>query len=295
MKRRITPILLIIYFVLSSFLISCNYSTKDNAETNNSIKDTRILQVHFIDVGQGDSILLQINGYTVLIDAGPNSSSSELLTYLDNNGIKNIDYVIATHPDEDHIGGMDEIIKNYEIGSFYAPKLTKDTDTFKNMVNALKSKGLKINVANEDIALNLGEDVEFDFLAPIEEKYEESNNYSIVAKLVYKESSMLFMGDAENLVEAQILRDKIDVDTDVIKIGHHGSNSSSSTEFLNEVSPDYAIISCGKNNKYKHPHKETINKLVKAKTEIYRTDLLGTIIISSDGTDITTTTMDQAR
>ncbi|WP_139904644.1 ComEC/Rec2 family competence protein [Clostridium thermarum] len=295
MKRRLFLKFIILVLIFWRFFTSCNYSTNDNMETNNSIEKNDILRVHFIDVGQGDSTLLQVNGFNVLIDAGPNSASHKLLPYLKGNNVENIDYVIATHPDEDHIGGMDEVIKNFNIGILYAPKLTKDTDTFISMVKALKSKGLKINVALDDIALNLGEDIILNFLAPIEENYEEVNNYSVVTKLTYKNISMLFMGDAENLVEAQLLRDKVDIDTDVIKIGHHGSSSSTSDDFLRVVSPEYAIISCGKNNRYKHPHKETINKLENAKVGIYRTDLLGTIIISSDGNNITTTTMDQAK
>jgi competence protein ComEC len=292
MKKRLTPLFITFILIIHSILISCNYITKDMEETNTSSKDPKTLKVHFIDVGQGDSILIEINGYTVLIDAGPNSSASNLKSYLDKSKVTNIDYIIATHPHEDHIGGMDEIIKAYSIGSFYAPKVTSDTNAFKAMVEELKKKGLKINVATKDLSLDLGNNVSFEILSPIEAKYEEVNNYSVVTKLTYKDTSFLFMGDAENLVESQILRDKVDVDADILKIGHHGSSSSTSSSFLKEVSPDFAIISLGKNNKYGHPHKETMEKLTDAKADVYRTDEDGTIVITSDGLNIT---KDQAK
>lgn len=292
MKRRLALVFLVVIILVHSLLISCNYSTKDSEKTYNSIKNPKTLKVHFINVGQGDSILIEVNGYTVLIDAGPNSSSSKLKAYLDKNAITKLDYIIATHPDEDHIGSMDDIIKNYEVGSFYAPKATKNTETFKSMVKELRNKDLKINVAAKGMALDLGDDVNFDVLSPIDKSYEDINNFSVVVKLIYGETSLLFMGDAENLVESQLMRDKVDIDSDVLKLGHHGSSSSTSSKFLKEVSPDFAIISVGKDNKYNHPHKETMDKLKKEKIQIYRTDVYGTVILSSDGSNIT---MDQAK
>lgn len=285
MKKRLLPLTLA--FISLILLISCNYITKDIHETNNSSKDPKILKVHFIDVGQGDSILIEVNNFTVLIDAGPNSSISALKNYLDSTSISRIDYVIATHPHEDHIGGIDEVLSSYEIGSFYAPKITSDTNAFKNMINELKKKNLKINVAKRDLTLDLGENVSFQILSPIEDKYEEVNNYSVVTKLKYKNISYLFMGDAESLVESELLRDNVDVTADVLKVGHHGSSSSTSTSFLKEVSPSYAIISLGANNKYGHPHKETLTKLMNLKNNLYRTDKDGTIVLSSDGYSIT--------
>ena len=265
------------------FFISCNYITNDNKKTNTSIKDSKQLKIHFIDVGQGDSTLIEINGYTLLIDAGPEASSKKLKNYLDKNGITKLDYVVATHPHEDHIGGMPEIIKNYKIDHFLGPKVTNNTDIFKNMVKELKSKSLKIQVLKKGDSLNLGENVEFNILAPIEDNYEDDNNYSVVAKLSYKDTSFLFMGDAETLVESQLLRDKTDVKADVLKVGHHGSTSSSSKAFLKAVSPQYAVIFCGKNNKFGHPHKETIEKLQQADIKYFRTDKDGNIVITSDG------------
>ncbi|SCN22307.1 ComEC family competence protein [Clostridium sp. N3C] len=284
MKKFIT-ILSIIMFLLI-YLTSCNSSAKDTFDINNSFKDEKVLKIHFIDVGQGDATLIELHGYNILIDAGPNSSARNLISYLKEINIKSIDYIIATHPDEDHIGGMDEVLRNFKVKILYAPKVIKNTEAFNSMIKELKNKNLKINVPYKDMKLDLGEESNLTFLTPIEYGGDNDNNLSLVAKINFKEISAIFMADCETEVERQLLKDSHTLEANIIKLGHHGSKSSTSTAFLKKVDPDYAIISCGKNNKYGHPHKETIDKLDNLNIKYFRTDIDGNITIRSDGFNI---------
>jgi competence protein ComEC len=264
-------------------LIGCSSSREDSNVT--SLKENAI-KVHYIDVGQGDSILIQVNNKNLLIDAGTTDSTDKLLSYLSKQNISRLDYVIATHPHEDHIGGMAAIIRKFKIGQFYAPRKTASTRTFENMINALKSKNLKINTAKEGVTIDLEKNAECVMLAPNSDNYDSTNNYSAVLKITYGNSNFLFMGDAEKLSEREILSKNLNVNCDMLKVGHHGSTSSSSPEFLDRVSPKIAVISCGKSNDYGHPHKPTIKALNNRKIQIYRTDIDGNIIFVSGGNDI---------
>jgi competence protein ComEC len=275
--------------VIPLFLTILTFSACSSSKNvqNNSIPDTKnIIKVNYIDVGQGDSELIQVNGKNILIDAGPNDSIDKLMNYLSKQNIKKLDYVIATHPDEDHIGGMSSVIKKYDIGEFYAPKKLTTTQTFENMVKALKTKDIKINPGKSGMSLDLGKNVICEMLAPNNDKYKDTNNYSIVIKITYGQSKFLFTGDAEKISEKEMLDKNLDLSSDVLKVGHHGSSSSSSKEFLDKVNPKIAIISCGKNNKYGHPHHETITELKNRKVQIYRTDVDGSIVLISDGKKI---------
>ncbi|AKA70799.1 ComEC/Rec2 family competence protein [Clostridium scatologenes] len=275
--------------IVSLFVIIFTFSACSDTKnvSNNPIKSNEnIIKVNYIDIGQGDSQLIQVNGKNLLIDAGPNESIDKLMNYLSKQNIKKLDYVIATHPDEDHIGGMSSVIKKYDIGEFYAPKKLTNTRTFENMVTALKSKNLKINAGKAGMNLNLGKNVTCQMLAPNNDKYKDTNNYSIVVKITYGESKFLFTGDAEKISETEMLSKNFDLSADVLKVGHHGSSSSSSKEFLDKVNPKIAIISCGKNNKYGHPHHEILTQLKNRKVQIYRTDVDGSIVLLSDGKKI---------
>lgn len=254
--------------------------------SENSSNSENIMKVSYIDVGQGDSILVQVNNKNLLIDAGPNDSTDKLISYLDKQNIKKLDYVVATHPHEDHIGGMDVVVDKYDIGEFYAPKKTANTRTFESMVKALKDKNLKITPAKAGISLDLGENVKCEMLAPNSTTYEEVNNYSAVIKITYGSSKFLFTGDAEKLSEEEILNKNYDVSADVLKVGHHGSSTSSSKAFLDKVSPKIAVISLGENNDYGHPHRETTNELKKRNIQVYRTDVDGSVVLISDGQKI---------
>lgn len=184
------------------------------------------------------------------------------------------------------LGGMSEVIKKYKIDNFYAPYVTTLTRSFKAMVSELKKKGLKINSAYQGVSLNLGNGVSCTMLAPNSTSYKNLNDYSAVIKITYENCSFLFMGDAQKLSEGEILRNDLDVSCDVIKIGHHGSSTSSSKEFLDMATPKVAVISCGKSNDYGHPHAATLNSLKTRNIDIYRTDVDGTVVITTDGKTI---------
>jgi len=179
---------------------------------------------------------------------------------------------------------MSSIIKKFPIGDFYAPKVTANTKTFEDMITALGDK--KIKIAKAGVAFNIGDKVEIEMLAPNNDKYKETNDYSAVVKLTYGDNKFLFMGDAEKLSEGEILSNNHNVASDVIKIGHHGSSTSSSKEFLDKVSPKIAVISSGKDNDYGHPHKNTLTELKNRNISIYRADIDGTIVLVSDGKKI---------
>ncbi|WP_333861259.1 ComEC/Rec2 family competence protein [Clostridium sp.] len=276
---------IIVLLISITFLISGCVDLK-SSQTSNSSTNSSEFVVHYIDIGQGDSELIQINNKNLLIDAGPTKNTNKLLSYLNSINIKKLDYVIATHPDEDHIGGMSTIIDTYPIGKFYAPKKTVTTRTFENMITELKSKNMKINVPTAGMHLDLDENTKAEIIAPNNNNYEDTNNYSIVLKISYGNTKFLFTGDAEKLSEKEILDKNYDISSNVLKVGHHGSSNSTSDEFLDKISPEIAIISCGENNKYGHPHKETLRKLKKRNIRIYRTDIDGTIILTSNGRDI---------
>lgn len=271
----------ILVLILFINLIGCNYNDTTAATYN---KDNLI--VHYLDVGQADSILIQINNKNLLIDGGNREDGDSIIKYLKKQGVEKLDYVVATHPHEDHIGGMAAVVKKFDIGKFYAPKKLSPTKTFENMVLALKEKNLKINEAKPGSSLNLGKNVECKILAPNSAEYDNLNNYSVVIKITYGNTKFLFNGDAHKLSEKEMLSKGYDLSADVLKVGHHGSSSSSSKEFLDKVNPKIAIISCGKNNDYGHPHKETLDELNKRKIKIYRTDKDGTIVLESDGKKI---------
>ncbi|KZL89793.1 ComEC/Rec2 family competence protein [Clostridium magnum] len=272
------------FFLIISSFVGC--SSSKTIDSSKDANNQHVMKVNYIDVGQGDSILVQVNGKNLLIDAGPNSSTDKLISYLNKQNIKKLDFVVATHPHEDHIGAMDTIINKYNIGEFYAPKKTTTTKTFESMVNALKSKNIKINAATAGVSLDLGKNVKCEMIAPNAPNYEDLNNYSAVIKITYGNSKFLFMGDAESLSEKEILNKNHDISSDVLKLGHHGSSSSSSKAFLDKVSPKIAIISCGKNNDYGHPHKETSTEMKKRNIQVYRTDIDGSIVLISDGKKI---------
>lgn len=242
------------------------------------------LKIHFIDVGQADCILIQTpSNKVMLIDAGNNEDSDTILSYIKSLKISKIDVLVGTHPHEDHIGSMDSVIKTFSIGKIYMPKVSSNTKTYEDVLSAIKAKALKITTATAGLKITLDSNLTIQMLSPNSAKYDDLNNYSPVIKLVYGSTSFLFTGDAETVSEKEILSKKYNVKADVLKVGHHGSNSSTSSTFLKAVSPKYAVISVGKDNDYGHPTAATLTKLSKANIQIFRTDLLSTIIATSDG------------
>lgn len=245
-------------------------------------------EVHFIDVGQADCILVRTaGGENMLIDAGNNADGDDVVEYLNNIGVSRIDYIIGTHPHEDHIGGMDNVINELDIGEVYMPNKQYTTKTFKDVLEAVSNKGLTIKTAKAGVTVFDSGGESAVMVAPNSESYKDLNNYSAVIKYTCGGVSFLFTGDAEELSEQEITAD---VSADVLKVGHHGSNSSTSEEFLRRVSPEYAVICVGEDNDYGHPHKETMERLAAAGVTVYRTDINGTIVMTTDGETIETRT-----
>ncbi|MDP4180229.1 MAG: ComEC/Rec2 family competence protein, partial [Bacillota bacterium] len=209
-----------------------------------------------------------------------------VVNYIKSLGFNNIDAVIGTHPHEDHIGGMDEVVDNFDIGSIYLPKKTTTTKTFKDLLNSIKNKNLKIKSAAAGVNIDLDPALKIQMFAPNSSDYKDLNNYSAVIKITYESTAFLLEGDAESISEHEMLEKGYNLKADVLKVGHHGSSSSTSEKFLEAVKPNYAVISLGADNEYGHPHRETLEKLSAAKVKVYRTDEQGTIIAQSDGSSI---------
>lgn len=244
------------------------------------------LTAHYIDVGQGDCEFIELpNNETMLIDAGDSGSGPEITAYIKNLGYDTINYLVATHPHADHIGGMSYVIKNLNIVHMYMPEKSTNTKTFENLLQTILDMNIKVEKAESGTVILNTENLKIDILAPDSEQYKNLNNYSAVIKIDYKNTSFLFMGDAEKEVEEKLPNKEIQ--TDVLKVGHHGSDTSSTAAFLEKVSPKYAVISCGKNNRYGHPDSITLQNLESVGSVILRTDLDGTIIIRSDGVLLT--------
>ncbi|RKO65726.1 MBL fold metallo-hydrolase [Desulfofundulus salinus] len=248
----------------------------------------RVLKVHFLDVGQADSILVQFpNGQSMLVDAGNNDDGPVVVSYLKSKGISRIDYLVATHPHEDHIGGMDNVIRSFNIGQVYMPRATTTTKTFEDVLLALKEKGLKISTAKAGVTMLDQGSLKVNFVAPCGSNYEDLNNWSAVTRIQYSSTAFLLAGDAEAQSEEEMLASGANLKADVLKVGHHGSHSSTMWAFLKAVAPKYAVIFVGAGNDYGHPHKETLAKLTNAGVQVYRTDRDGTVVFTSDGKNIT--------
>lgn len=263
-------------------------SASSEAESSESGNESAILgdktmTVHFIDVWQGDSIFIELpNGECMLIDAGERDYAGRVVSLIDCLGYTKIDYIVATHPHSDHIGGMQRVIESFEIGKIYMPEAVTDTATFINLLEAIDAKGCGITPVTAGLAVDFG-GASGVFVAPTS-IVENLNDCSAVFHLSYGEKSFLFTGDAESAEEATF---KGDVRCDVLKVGHHGSYTSSSDAFLKKAGAQIAVISCGEGNDYGHPHDAALNRLKKNGIEkIYRTDVSGTISIKTDGKNL---------
>lgn len=255
------------------------------AVTGDDVSQSGLL-VHFIDVGQGDSILIQQNDHSMLIDAGENDQGQTVVSYLKSQGIDHLDYIIGTHPHSDHIGGLDDVILAFETDRLFLPPVEHTTTTFEDVLDAAEEKGLSLTMPQVGDIWDLG-DASFTILSPNGDYGEDLNNWSIGIRLEYGENHFVLCGDAEAQAESDICSSGLPLKADVLKAGHHGSSTSTSDQFLDQVDPTWVVIQCGKDNFYGHPHKETLEKLEARGIDVLRTDLEGTIVAASNGTDIT--------
>lgn len=286
--------MIILLVVLIAFVYGKQYYDKTSYAFSDKSNEKEVLsksdlEIYFFDVGQADSILIKNNDDVVLIDAGNRSDGENLVKYIkDELNVDSFDMVVGTHPHEDHVGGMSYIVDSFDIKKLYLPDAISSSKYFEKLLDSIEKKNYEISIPEINQKISIGE-MNFEVLYTSSDE-SDLNNTSIVLKLTYGNTSYLFMGDAPTKAEKKIL-DK-DIDVDVLKVGHHGSKYSSGKEFLKKVSPTYSIIQVGKNNKYKHPSENTLEKLESIGSKVYRTDIDGTIKIVSDGKDITISKLD---
>jgi beta-lactamase superfamily II metal-dependent hydrolase len=246
------------------------------------------LTVHFIDVGQGDSILIECpNGNDILVDAGVPAEGTTVVDYLKDQGVSTLYAIVETHPHEDHIGGFSDVINSFTAKNVYTTKATSTTKTYTNLQNLIKDKNLPVTNITYGVTIPADTSVSMTFLSPIRASYSDLNDWSGVLKVQYKDVSFLLMGDASTNVEGDLLskcKDKLP--STVLKVGHHGSSTSTSSSFLDAVKPQYAVIEVGKDNPYGHPTSATLNRLSDANVKVFRTDLDGTVVFTTDGKTI---------
>lgn len=274
----------LLLLILLCFLAGCQDLHIPSFKTSSGM-----LELHSIDVGQGDStLILSPGGRTMLIDAGDNAHADEVVSYLKTKGISHIDILIGTHPDADHIGGIDAVIDEFPVGTFFMSSHKSKSKSYRDVLRAAKEKDLPIQTVVAGMKIDFDKEMEAFFLSPFDHAYMSSNQFSAVTYLRYKKNRFLLMGDAEAVNEEEILKHYPDLRCDYLKIGHHGSKHSTTDIFLRTVRPRVAIISCGYKNSFFHPHKRVMELLKKNGILVYRTDEQKDLIFFSDGIDLYT-------
>lgn len=279
--------LLLFLLILILLLTACVFpETKNSSLTEKQITvSENTAEFHFIDVGQGDCILVQDADVKILIDAGTTESGSTICAYLENLGIDYLDCFIGTHPHEDHLGGAAAILSEIQVGKVYLNGETSNSYFFERLVDILIDKNITPSIPEFYSPYEFGK-FNVEFISPTV-NFEDTNNNSLVTMISYGDIKALFTGDSERPVEAELIYNKSkNLKADILKVGHHGSRNGTSNEFLKAVNPSVAVIQCGKDNSYGHPHKEAIDRLENANIEILRTDEVGSIILRTDGTNI---------
>ena len=248
-----------------------------------SIKNGNNATLHFLDCGQADCIFIELpDNRCMLIDSGNQGFSEKLIPYISSLGYSHIDYVVATHPHSDHIGSMPEILDAFSVGEFFMPNVTHTTKNFENMLDSLSKNGCKRTFISSGTKLFEGVATCL-VLAPKEKEYTKLNNYSAVLKLDFDDVSIILSADAEHISELEMINSGQNLDADILKAGHHGSDSSSTDGYLSAVTPEVGVISVGKNNKYDFPSYRVLDRFKEYGTEVFRTDIHGNIIITTDG------------
>lgn len=261
-----------------------NGAEENISEEKKSDKKSR-LEVHFLDVGQGDATFISCDGHTMLIDAGNNDKGTAVWSYLKEQGVEHLDYVVGTHPDADHIGGLDVVLYKFDCETVFMPDVENDTRTYEDVVQVIQEKDYPVTMPVAGDTYSLGE-ASFTIIAPNKYYGSNLNDTSVGIVLEHGDNRFLLTGDAEETAEEDILANGLDISADVYKAGHHGSNTASTEEFLQAVNPAYAVISCGEGNSYGHPHAEVLNRFRSMGVDVFRTDEQGTIVAVSDGEEI---------
>ena len=250
-------------------------------ETKSQDASLGYLKVHFIDVGQGDAVLIQTPSINMLIDGGDRGST--VVDYLKAQGVSSLDLVIGTHPHADHIGGLINVLQSIPVKEVIDPGVVHTSKTFEDYLTLIDIKDIKFTVGRAGMVRDFGDGAAMLIVHPTSLDNANINDTSIVVRLTFGQGSFIFTGDAERLSEEQILTRGYDLKSTVLKVGHHGSNTSTSTSFLDAISPKVAVIMVGEDNRYGHPHNETLSRLINAKIDVYRTDIHGTIVITTNG------------
>lgn len=292
LKRIFRRITFYIMLLIAALLAGCSFQQNTSSGSVSVFPDALQLQAHFINVGKADSILLVQGEHAMLIDGGNQADEDIVAGYIKGLGIDTLEYVIATHPHEDHIGGLTKVIRSFKIQNFILPDVTHSTQAFENMLDAAERKGLKFGKPDLPTTYSLGE-ASFQILAPNSSDYEQLNNYSVVCKATYREVSMLFCGDAEAVSEKEMLEKEYDLSATLLKAGHHGSNSSNTAEFLAEVQPQVVVITVDETDRTGGPGKTALQSLRETGADIYRSDEDGNIIALSDGQTLEIRTQNQ--
>jgi competence protein ComEC len=274
------------YLVIALFAATLAWRYMHGPAQENSLPMGGSVTVHFIDVGQGDATLIQTGEGSVLIDGGDRQAGAAVVQYLKDANVGRLAYVIATHPHSDHIGGLINVFGAFEAGAVIMPKVAHSTVTFERFLEAIEKNNIPLQEPAAGQTFTLGGAV-FAIVAPNEKDYRNLNNYSVSLRMHYGGTSFLFTADAEKESEHEMLENKRGLSAQVLHVGHHGSATSTTQAFLDAVSPEIAVISVGKGNSFGHPHGEVIKRLENAGAAIYRTDLHGTIIMSTDGRSLT--------
>lgn len=273
-KQTLTTLLTLICVLIAGLVMP-------NLQPGAQLPEGSSFQVHFIDVGQADAALVLCDGKAMLIDGGNAPDSDLIYTYLKKHAITHLDYIISTHAHEDHVGGLSGALQYATVGTAYSPVTTYDSKAFENFKTALANRGAEITVPTVGTNFQLGS-ASCQILA-VNTETNDTNNTSIVLRIEYGQTYFLFTGDAETPVEQVLLDSGSNLKSTVLKVGHHGSNSSTCYRFLREVMPEYAVISVGKGNTYGHPTDDVLSRLRDADVALYRTDMHGDVICTSDG------------
>ncbi len=287
-RRRRRPGRLL--FAVAALLLAAAFPAQEQLtkETKTQeVSDGSTLEVHYLDIGQGDCTLIRNGDHAMLIDAGNNNKGTAVQAYLESQGITHLDYVIGTHPDADHIGGLDVVIYKFDCDAVWMPDYEKDTKTYDEVIQAAKTKGYTIEhpLAGEEYTLG---EATVTIVCPVKEDYgSNANDYSIGVRIAFGETSFLFTGDAEEESETDMVESGEVLKADVLKAAHHGSRTANTEAFLEAVDPSCVVISCGEDNSYGHPHAEVLNRLREKGISIFRTDDQGTVVAVSDGQMIT--------